>query len=80
MVGKKLRFAQNLCICFLPIFEDGQALLLNVADIRDIPVKRRGYGSRDPFKNKKRMPGRTMIHQCLFLSVCVLSNSREAVS
>ena len=24
MVGKKLRFAQTLYICFLPIFEDGQ--------------------------------------------------------
>ena len=56
MVGKKLRFPQSLCICFLPILEDGQALPLNVADIPDIPVKRRGYGSRDPFKNKKECP------------------------
>ena len=56
MVGKKLQFAHNLCICFQPVLEDGQALLLNVADIPDIPVKRRGYGSRDPFKNKKECP------------------------
>ena len=80
MVSKKLRFARNLCVYFLSILEHGQASLLNVVDIPDIPVKRRGYGSRDPFKNKKRMPGRTMIRQCLFLSVCVLSNRREAVS